>query len=374
MGKKSTDAILIVGSPEQWPDLRYATGFWAADPVVFLDAGTRRLLVVPGMEYGRAVNTVRGIEVATPDRLGLPPVRRRRIEEWALAAVRRTGARKVTVSGAFPLSVARRLERAGLKVCCAEGATYESRAVKRPDEVAKISQAQQAAVLAMREAVRRIAASRPDERGRLVLRGEVLTSEGLRNTIQSVLIAHGCIGRDTIVACGEHAVDPHDAGSGPLLAGQAIVLDIFPQHTEHGYWGDLTRTVVRGQASRELRRMYAAVRAAQQAALAELRPGVGGARVHRAALNEFKRRGFETVLGDARPKGFIHGTGHGVGLAIHEPPSLGLSPVRIRKGHVVTVEPGLYYPGIGGIRIEDTVLVTARGWRYLVPCEKRFEH
>jgi Xaa-Pro aminopeptidase len=151
-------------------------------------------------------------------------------------------------------------------------------------------------------------------------------------------------------------------------------MDIFPQHLEHGYWGDLTRTVVRGKAPARLRRMYQAVRAAQAAALAAIRPGVKCATVHERAAAEMKRRGFATVMEGAEASGFIHGTGHGVGLSIHEEPALadGVDG-RLRAGHVVTVEPGLYYPGFGGVRIEDTVVVTPGGWRYLAPCEKRLE-
>ena len=130
---------------------------------------------------------------------------------------------------------------------------------------------------------------------------------------------------------------------------------------------------MRGRPSRELRKMYQAVKRAQEEALRAVKAGVKGSTVHRRVVAEFERRGYATREENGRQVGFIHGTGHGVGLAIHEAPGVGLRDVRLRSGNVITVEPGLYYPDVGGVRIEDTVVVTPAGWRYLVPCEKRFE-
>ena len=247
------------------------------------------------------------------------------------------------------------------------------RAVKSGEEVKKIQESQQAAVIAMRAAMALIASAEITRRDGLAIRGRALTSEMVRRLITHTLLEQDCSGKGTIVACGPQSVDPHALGTGPLMAHQPIVIDIFPQHEAHGYWGDLTRTVVRGTPTPALRRMYHAVRAAQGAALATIRAGVSCRRVHRAAADEFVRRGYDTRAIDGRAVGFIHSVGHGVGLAIHEWPRVSLNDTRLRKGHVITVEPGLYYPDIGGIRVEDTVMVTTDGWRGLVPCEKRFE-
>jgi Xaa-Pro aminopeptidase len=225
----------------------------------------------------------------------------------------------------------------------------------------------------MRAATALIASADIDEGGYLRVRGRRLTAEDVQRLITVRLVEHHCFVRDVIVAGGTQGADPHERGHGPLRAHEAIVIEIFPQHLGHGYWGDLTRTVLRGEAPVRLRRMYTAVRAAQVAALNRIRAGVSCASVHRAACAEFEKRGLKTEVKDGRATGFIHGTGHGVGLAIHEAPSLGLGPGRLKAGNVVTVEPGYYDPGLGGIRIEDTVQVTRTGWRYLVPCEKRFE-
>lgn len=371
--KKSTGPILLVGQPETCPDIRYGAGFWAADPVVYLKAGDKSMLVVPDLEYGRAIRESTADRVVTPRHLRLKGPALRAPSEWAVAAVRAFGAGRVRVPASFPLGIARRLERAGVRVVCARADVMPERAVKSAEEIGKIRVVQQAAVIAMRAAVRMIGESSPDAEGRLVTKGEIVTSESVKRLIECVLLDHGCLGRNTIVAGGEQGADPHEQGHGPLRAHRPIVIDIFPQHMRSGYWGDLTRTVVRGAAGHELRRMYAAVRAAQAAALAKIRAGARCSAVHGAAANELAGRGFETGTRNGRPAGFIHGTGHGVGLAIHEAPSVSPSGGRLAAGHVITVEPGLYYPGMGGIRIEDTVEVTRDGWRYVVPCEKRFE-
>lgn len=366
--------ILLLGCTADCPDMEYLTGFRAHDPVLALRHGGGVALVVPDMELGRARLEARpGVEVFTPRMLGLGPKAGRRIGTWAVRLLRRQGIRRVYVAAAFPVGTAQWLARAGVRVVCRDEALLPERAIKRPDEQARMAESQQAAVIAMRAAIRLIAEATIDARGRLVCRGELLTSERLRRRIAAVLLEHDCFCRDTIVAGGAQGADPHQAGTGPLFAGQPIVLDIFPQHLRHGYWGDLTRTVLRGTASPELRRRYQAVKAAQAAALAAVRPGVPAATVHERAAAEFRRRGYVTSVRDGRPVGFIHGTGHGVGLAVHEEPRVSKAPGRLKAGHVITVEPGLYDPDLGGIRIEDTVVVTPGGWRHLAPCEKRFE-
>lgn len=232
---------------------------------------------------------------------------------------------------------------------------------------------QRAAVAAMKGAVALIASAGIDRKNRLIHGKNPLTSETVRQLINKIVIDLDCSGNDTIVAGGEQGTDPHERGSGQLFAGQAIILDIFPRSEKTGYWGDITRTVCRGPAPPELKKLYLAVKAAQSKALSAVRAGICADKVHETAQKEFARRGFETMEKEGKNIGFIHGTGHGVGLDIHERPRLGSSGETLEEGHVVTVEPGLYYPGLGGIRIEDTVVVTETGFRYLATCPKKFE-
>lgn len=365
---------MLIGGAADCPDMEYASGFRAVDPVVFLKKGRQAHLVVPELEFGRASKTARrGVQVHTPRQLGVGRGKQRSLDAWALALARHTGLRHVRVPFFFPYGVAARLARAGIRAAVATGSLFPERAMKTPEEVHRITESQQAAVIAMRAAIRQIASARIDGRGYLRWSGGALTSRDVRQTIMKVLFQHDCTGREIIVAGGEDAVDPHQVGEGPLRAHEAIVIDIFPQHQSHGYWGDLTRTVVKGAPPAELRRVYQAVKAAQAAALSRVRPGVKCSSIHSAAVAEFERRGCRTFDQNGTKVGFIHGTGHGLGLAIHEPPWISRADGWLKSGHVITIEPGLYYPGIGGVRIEDTIVVTAGGWRHLAPCEKRFE-
>lgn len=373
MPTKLTAPLLIIGTSGDQADLRYGSGFTPVDPVVFLDGGRAQYLVVPLLEIGRARQESPRARVVSPAELGIPRPRRRRVSEWALALLLRENIRRVRVGPFFPAAVLRRLERAGVRVELTDEPVYPRRAVKSAAEIALITETQRASVAAMRAAIAEIRRARVDRNGYLLRGGRRLTSEDVRLVIEMELLRHQCQARDTIVAGGRQAADPHDRGSGPLRAGEPIVLDIFPQHKRHGYWGDITRTVVKGRARPELRRMYEAVRRAQAAALSAIRAGARADRLHEAVQQDLAASGFETGLKDGLPFGFFHGTGHGVGLDIHESPSLSTVPVRLRAGHVVTVEPGLYYPDLGGVRIEDTVAVTATGCRILATCEKVFE-
>ncbi len=374
MPKPLTIPIVIADAPRNNADLLYATGFMAPDPIVFIQQGRRKRMVVSPLEWGRACGLAkgRGIEVLTPQHLGLEGAACREVGAWIQAVLKAAGWSELAVPEDFPHGLACRLQKAGLRVEVLARAPFPQRRVKRPDEIACIRESQQAAVIAMRAACAMIAQSREDRAGILYQGRTVLTSEAVRRCIAEALLKQDCHCGETIVACGLQAADPHARGHGALKAHVPIVIDIFPRHQEHGYWGDITRTVVKGDPPNKVKRMFAAVKAAQTAALQEIRAGVACARVHRAAVAVFDRYGFETRRTETGFTGFIHSTGHGVGLAIHEAPSLGGTAGRLRAGDVITVEPGLYYPDTGGVRIEDTVVVTHEGWNSLAPCEKRF--
>lgn len=372
--KKLTDPVLLVGSPASTPDLRYATGFTSVDPVVYLQVRNRGYLVVPAMELGRARRHVHAhVQVLTPAHLHISRAQRRRLSAWALGLLNLVGKRCVVVPAAFPLGVAQRMQKGGVRVRVARQPVFPARAVKSRVELARLREAQRAAAAAMRAAVRTIAKARCVRGHLATARGKPLTADDIRRVVDAELLARNCIARETIVACGRQAADPHELGQGVLRSGQPIVLDIFPQHRVHGYWGDISRTVVRGKASAEVKRMFGAVRAAQRSALARVRAGAPVAAVHRSAQREFERRGFVTHVQGGVAEGFIHGTGHGVGLDIHEAPSLAAGPGRLKAGEVVTIEPGLYYRRTGGVRIEDLVVVTKTGWRYLGTAGIRLE-
>ncbi len=341
--------------------------------MVFLKAGRRRCLVVGGMEAARARRLFRGrLQVFTPAELPLNRRPPRTLADWCLGLLRRLHIRAVRVPGDFPAGIVQRLAAAGMRVAVCDEPVFPEREIKRAPELARLRESQRAAVAAMQTAIGIIRKAEIDSRGQLRDRAGILTAERLKQAIHASMLQHDCMGWGTIVACGRAAADPHETGAGPLLAGQGIVLDIFPRHLEHGYWGDLSRTVVKVDPPPALARMYQAVRRAQSLAIANIRAGATARRIYDLVLDYLTKAGFPTRTDSGAMEGFIHSVGHGLGLEVHEAPRIGLQDNRLRAGQVVTVEPGLYYRKLGGVRVEDVVVVTATGCRILYPCPHVF--
>ncbi|MEI8207143.1 MAG: M24 family metallopeptidase [Kiritimatiellales bacterium] len=368
--KKSAPVHILISSSKNAANIRYLCGTEPPETAVLIQTGRRGTLIVSEMEYNRLRRTVkRGITVLHPEMIG--SAWKKGPGDW----IKKTIAWKKLSGGAdFPLGLAEKLKRAGVKIKISEEAVCPQRESKTADEISAVKSAQHAAVAAMNAASKQIAATKIGKDGRLRSGKTILTSETVRATICHTLLDYDCIATETIVACGPHSADPHERGTGPLRAGQPIVLDIFPRSTATGYWGDLTRTVCRGTAPAELKKMYNAVKAAHAAALKAVKAGAWTDDVHAAAAGELDRCGFKTETIDGVPQGFIHGTGHGVGLEIHEAPRVSSAVhKKLRAGNIITIEPGLYYPHIGGVRIEDTILVTKTGYQILAPCPKKLE-
>ncbi|GAB3031037.1 M24 family metallopeptidase [Natronobiforma cellulositropha] len=352
-------------------DQRYLSGFDAPDAYQTLVCEGAVHLLVSGLEYGRARKEATAASVsrrADYDYQGL--VAEYGPHEGAIrclaAFLADHGVESVAVPRSFPTGTADGLREQGVAVTVeSRGVVGEIRAVKTDAEVAHVRETQRANEAAMALAESLLAEAEVVD-GVLHHDGEVLTSERVTREIEIALLRRGCALDDTIVACGADGADPHDRGSGPLEADQLIVIDIFPRHKETKYFGDMTRTFVRGTPSEEARRRYEVTRDAFEAALETVRPGVTGAAVHDAACDVIEGAGYETLRSDPTAEtGFIHSTGHGVGLDIHEGPSLSPVGEQLRAGHVVTVEPGIYDPAVGGVRIEDLVVVTDEGYENL---------
>jgi len=368
--KKHIPVHILIHSARNTATIRYLCGAEPPEAALFIRAGRRGTLVVSEMEYNRMRRTVkRGITVVHPEMIGASW--KKGAEDWIEKC---TEQKTVTVSADFPLGLAEKLKRAGYKIKISKETICPQREIKTADEISAVKNSQRAAVAAMNAAIKQIASAQIGKDGLLRCGKTILTSEIVRATICHTLLDRDCVAAETIVACGPHSADPHERGNGPLRAGQPIVLDIFPRSTATGYWGDLTRTVCRGPAPAELKKMYAAVKAAHAAALNAVKAGAWIDAVHQAAADEMEKRGFKTGAVNGVPQGFIHGTGHGVGLEIHEAPRVSSAVhKKLRAGNIITIEPGLYYPHIGGIRIEDTVAVTKDGYEMLAPCSKQFE-
>lgn len=371
MKKKLTTPLLIIEGGAKDANMRYLAEFTAPDPILLLINGKTKHLLVSVLEAGRARQTAAVTQVWTPQALGISAQRRASMAAWAAALLRELRIKSVTVAQDFPVGVADHLRQGGVRVSVSENPLVPERRRKSVTEIKHITRSQRAAVRAMRKAMHWLTTAKVDARGYLMQDGRRLTSERVRVAIDRWLLEQDCFAEETIVAGGRQAADPHERGHGPLRAGQPIVLDIFPRHKKTGYWGDITRTVIVGSAPPVVRRMYRAVAAAQQAALKAVKANVSVRTVHRAAQAVLDAHGFETRLEAEQAVGFIHSTGHGIGLEIHEAPSVGLTSTRLQAGDVITIEPGLYYPEWGGIRIEDTVEVTRTGARILARCPLR---
>ncbi|WP_254763733.1 M24 family metallopeptidase [Natrinema marinum] len=352
-------------------DQRYVSGFTAPDPYQTLVTRDGVHLLVSGLEYGRASAEANADSVSRRadydyQRLvaehGRYEGKIRSIE--AFLADR--GVDSIAVPRNFPTGTADGLRERGLEVTVErEGIVTEIRARKTEWEVEQIRASQRANEAAMASAEELLATAEVED-GVLVRDGEALTSEDVKEEIEITLLRHGCALDETIVACGADGADPHDRGSGPLEADELIVIDIFPRDKETGYFADMTRTFARGDPGEEARRRYDVTHEAYEAALEAVAAGVTGADVHGAACDVIEDAGYETLRSDPNTEtGFIHSTGHGVGLDIHEEPSVSPSGGDLEAGHVISIEPGIYDPAVGGVRIEDLVVVTEDGYENL---------
>lgn len=361
-------------------DQYYLSGFDAPDPFISCYTPDGIHLLVSGLEYGRAQNEADAASVA---RLGAYD-HRDRIDEYGpqegrarvvaeFLADRDIGS--VLVGARFPAGTADGLRDQGLTVTVDEdGAVGELRAVKSDEEVEHIREAQRANEAAMARAEELLDGAAIED-GTLVHEGEPLTSERIKQAIEIELLRHNCALDETIVACGADAADPHDRGSGPIEAGETVIIDIFPKSKDTRYHADMTRTFVRGEPAETAREWYDLTHEAYTAALDALEPGVTGAEVHDAVCDVYADAGEPTLRDDPEAEtGFIHGTGHGIGLEVHESPSVSIgADTELKPGHVVTIEPGLYDPAIGGVRIEDLVVVTEDGYENLAEYPIEFE-
>ena len=271
----------------------------------------------------------------------------------------------------FPLGFANEIKRNGIALETSNGLFWPAREKKTAEEIRLLERALRMTETGMKRGMEILKASKPGTGKKLKWSGKTLTSEILRAEIDSEILRAGGVPTNTIVAGGDQACDPHERGFGPLRADSLIILDIFPRAAKTGYFGDLTRTVVRGRASDAQRKLWETVKAGQELALKRIKAGVDGMTIHQAIQDFFRERGFATGVRQGKQVGFFHGTGHGLGLEIHEYPRL--QKVVLKDRQVLTVEPGLYYPGLGGVRHEDVVVVTKTGCKILSRFPKQLE-
>ena len=375
MAIKPELARLIVAPSDTDADMLYATRIFIGDPFIFLQQKGKRILVLSDLEIDRAKKNAKADEFVMFNQLErevqgkakkAPPY-----EKVLAHFLTKRGVKRALVPANFPLSFANEIKRNGIALETSNGLFWPAREKKTAEEIRLLERALRMTETGMKRGMEILKASKPGTGKKLKWSGKTLTSEILRAEIDSAILRAGGVPTNTIVAGGDQACDPHERGFGPLRADSLIILDIFPRDGKTGYWGDMTRTVVRGRASEQQRKLWEAVKAGQTLALKRIKAGVDGMSIHQAITELFERRGFPTEVRNGRRVGFFHGTGHGLGLEIHEYPRL--QKVVLKAGQCLTVEPGLYYPGIGGARIEDVVIVEKTGCRILSRFPKQLE-
>jgi Xaa-Pro aminopeptidase len=354
--------LIHAASPDS-ADMLYATGFHAPDAFFFLEHRGKKTILLSDLEIDRGRREAEVDEVLSLSELaresgGNPP-------PAVLAAflLRRRRVRRVEVPSTFPLGTARVLEKAGLRVVPVAGHFWPERESKSRAEISRLRRAAAITQTGILRGIEVLRAAKIGPGRKLRWAGNLLTSERLRAEIDCAVLRAGGVVEGTIVAGGRQACDPHERGRGPLRAHELIILDVFPRDARTGFFGDLTRTVVRGRATEAQRRLWQTVVEAQKLAIRAIKPGVAGADVHARVREFFDTRGYPTTQKNGRWTGFFHGTGHGLGLDLHEEPRIAATV--FRPGQVFTVEPGLYFPQVGGARHEDMVEVTAGGTRML---------
>jgi len=368
----------MVADSEHDANMLYAVGFFVADPLIYFRVNGKCHLVLNNLELDRARKRARHCQVISFTQCA-EKLRRHRVKNPGTASVinlllRERRLRKIFVPANFPIGLARELRNYKIKVRVSEEGVFPERQIKRADEVKKISAALMMAEVGLAEGIQALKQSKIGRDDKLIYHGVPLTSEKLRAIIDIAIIQAGGLANHTIVAGGKQACDPHECGHGVLRARQPIILDVFPRSQKTGYFGDITRTVVRGRASEAARRLYHTVLRGQEIAFAQLRAVSNASEIHRAVREFFEQQGYKTARKRGRMQGFFHCTGHGLGMDVLEAPRINTTSLDVLKpGHVVTIEPGLYYPEIGGVRLEDVASLTSEGARNLTKFEKTLE-
>ncbi len=375
MIKKSTKKaeVLLFASPNNSADMRWFARFACGDPFIAFTAKGKRIAAITPLEIVRCrkesnfdivldmSEEMAKLRETQPD-AGTP--------ELIAALAARYKVNSFLVPPDFPSGLFVLLHKLGVKLEVGPTPFFPQRVIKTEEELEYIRAGNRASCAGFKAVEKILKESTIDKKGFLKYNGKTLTSEILRAAIEHACLDAGGINVEGLIAAGgDQGVDCHCSGFGPLRANELIVCDIFPRIAATGYFGDMTRTYLKGKASPEQKKLVNDVKKAHDAAIEKIKAGVAGVDVYRSTVEFFKDLGYETGYNDdGVPVGFFHGLGHGVGLNVHEAPNLGgrsLAAEKLRENMVVTVEPGLYYPGIGGCRIEDVVVVRKDGCELL---------
>jgi Xaa-Pro aminopeptidase len=366
--------VLIYGDTMRSPELRHEVPVLIPDGFLYAEKDGRRVVFLHSLEIPRVRADVPELEIVPLEQLGLDELFEQGLKGWqieleiAVRGCRELGIESALVPPSFPAGHADHLRGKGIDVTVERDLFNDRRRAKSATEIAGIRRAQracEAALDASRELLRR---AQPNGGG-LEVDGEPLTSERLKRVIEDVFADHGVEGSDMIVSHGPQTAVGHDLGAGQIAPNEPIVFDLFPRDRVTGCHSDMTRTYVVGEPSDEVKEWHALVKHALETSTAGVKPGVAGRALFEQVCEQFQAAGYKTALNkdpdEVLEDGFIHSLGHGVGLEVHELPSLGRAGQDLVPGDVITIEPGLYRSGSGGVRLEDVVLVTEDGHEVL---------
>lgn len=360
-------ARLLAGIPSENSALFHRVRFGVGDPAAWIQFSEgppqSTLFIVRDIEVDRARSAVKVTRVAAPAEFapsgGLSGDRATATAQAVAECLKRNGAKQVTTDRTLPYIFAWHIQQLGIALAYDAEMGVRERRVKDAQEIQWLQRAQNVTEDAVLMACETIARATAAGDGTLMHAGSTLTSERMRQMISVYLLERGFSNHhDSIVASLPQSADCHERGSGPLKTGEAVIIDIFPQDLSTRYWGDCTRTVVHGQASDAMLKMHAAVIDAKRAAIAALITGATADAVHAATKQTLAAHGYPFARGEISDKPVLpHGTGHGVGLEVHEPILLDDNGGTLMAGEVLTVEPGLYSRNFGGVRVEDMLVV-----------------
>jgi Xaa-Pro aminopeptidase len=362
--------VLIYADSIRFAEMRHEVPLGVPDPFLYAERNGTRSVVASSFELGRINAVAPDIEALPMEEFGIDELyaqglSREEIElEIVLRAARRFGIDDAVVPGSFPLELADHLRSNGIKVRADRSQFVQRRRVKNEAELAGIRRAQRAAEAGM-DAARELLRGAERQNGSLLLDGEPLTCERVKLAVEQAFTANGAFADEFIVSHGPQTAVGHDMGSGPIAPDEPVCLDLFPRDRESGCFADMTRVFVVGTPSEELQEWHRLCKEALERSVAAVKPGVPGSELHKISCDVFEEHGYPTLRskepGEVLQDGFYHSLGHGVGLEVHEEPSLGRAPGELVAGDVIAVEPGLYRHGYGGCRLEDLVLVTENG-------------
>jgi Xaa-Pro aminopeptidase len=366
--------VLIHGDTIRSPELRHEVPVPIPDAFLYAEKDGRRVAILHSLEIPRVRDDAPGLEIVPLEQLGTDELFAQGMQGWqielevALRACRELALERAVVPPSFPLGHADYLRANGIDISIDRDIFNNRRRSKNVTEIEGIRRAQRACEAALDASRELLRNAQPNGAG-LEVDGDPLTCERIKRVIEDVFADHGVEGSDMIVSHGPQTAVGHNQGSGQIAANEPIVFDLFPRDQATGCYSDMTRTYVVGEPSGEVKEWYELVKRALETSTAEVKPGVNGRELFALVCDQFHEAGYKTQLhkepGEVLEDGFFHSLGHGVGLEVHELPSLGRAGQDLVPGDVITIEPGLYRAGYGGLRLEDIVLVTADGCEVL---------